>query len=173
MDGGASLIEIKDDVGETRLTTIKDIQKDPIKDFILHIDFNEVYAGEAMTMSIPLLTVGTPVGVQEDGGILETALHELEVQCLPKHLPEQLEVDVSALQIGESVHVSDLKLPEGVEVTSDPETVLASVAAPISEEELQAAETIDPADVPTVDESEEEGGEGAEASEAEPKEDSE
>ena len=69
--------------------------------------------------------------------------------------------------------MSDLKLPEGVEVTSDPETVLASVAAPISEEELQAAETIDPADVPTVDESEEEGGEGAEASEAEPKEDSE
>ncbi len=147
-------MEIADDGGDTRLTTIKDIQMDPIKDLILHIDFNEVYAGEAMTMTVRLQTVGTPLGVQEDGGILETALHELEVQCFPKNLPEQLELDVSALHIGESLHVSDLKLPEGVEVTLDSETVLASVAAPISEEDLEATETIDPADVPTVDESE-------------------
>lgn len=160
LDGGASLIEISDDQGNTRLTTVKDMQMDPIKDTILHIDFGEVYEGETMSATIQLHTTGKPKGVVDDGGILEITLHELEIECFPRNLPDFLEVDVSALEIGDSVQVSDIQLPEGVEIMEDDDTVVATVAAPISEEELEAAETIDPADVALVGEEEEEGEEG-------------
>lgn len=178
--GGASLIEITDDQGSSRLTTVKDMQIDPLKDIILHIDFGEVYEGETMSATVQLHTMGTPRGVQEDGGILETNLYELDVECFPRNLPDHLEVDVSSLEIGDSVHVRDIKLPEGVEISEDDDTVLASVAAPISEEELEAAETIDPADVALVGEEEEEGEPGEEgqagekaATEGEPEDKSE
>lgn len=167
MGGGASLIEIADEQGETRLTTIKDIQKDPIKDHVLHIDFNEVYMGEAMTASVPFHTHGTPSGVKNDGGILESSVHELEVRCLPKDFPDHLEVDVSELEIGDSLHVSDMKLPAGVEVTDDPDTVLAYVAAPITEEELEELETVEEvaADAVPTTRDEEEAAEEAEGAE--------
>ena len=160
LDGGASLIEITDDHGKARLTTVKDMQLDPLKDTILHVDFGEVYEGETMSATVQLHTTGNPKGVVEDGGILETTLHELPIECFPRNLPEFLEVDVSPLEIGDSVQVSDIKLPEGVEIMEDADTVVVTVAAPISEEELEAAETIDPADVALVGEEEGEAGEG-------------
>lgn len=156
MAGGAALVEIRDENGKTRLTSIKEIQRDPIKDNVLHIDFNEVYAGELMTATVPFATEGTPVGVKEHGGILESSVYELEVRCFPKNLPEHLTLDVSALEVGESVHVSSLNLPEGVEVTNDSETVLAYVAPPISEKEMESEAETPVDEVPTVADEEQE-----------------
>ncbi len=167
LHGGAALIEIEDDKGVTRLTQIRELQRDPIRDFIMHIDFNEVTQGESMTMVVPLHVTGNPKGVVDDGGVLESSLYEVEVRCLPKDLPDHLEINVSELTIGDSVHVSQIPLPEGVEILLDSDTTVASVVPPAPEEEEEpAAEELAPDEVPTVGEEEaekeEESGESKE-----------
>jgi len=105
---------------------VKDMQRNIIDGKILHIDFYEVESGVVLRAKVPLIISGNPVGVRE-GGIFENPLHEIEVECLPKDLPERIEVDVSGLKINQSVHVKDITLAEGVKLISVGEQVVALV----------------------------------------------
>jgi large subunit ribosomal protein L25 len=126
--------------GKTARTLIRELQRDPIKRTVIHVDFQELVAGEKVTVSVPLRFVGTPEGVKTGGGILEETMHQLEVTCDPANIPDHLDVDVTALTIGHSLHVGDVKLPEGVEVVDDPEQTIAVVSAPKAEEEVAPVE---------------------------------
>jgi large subunit ribosomal protein L25 len=120
---------------------IQEIQRDPLQPEIVHVDFHAVSATEKLTAEVPIETVGEPVGVKTGGGLLEHILRSIEVECLPGDLPERIEVDVSNLDIGDSVHVKDLKLPSGVEALVDEDlTVLSVSEARVEEEEVAAAE---------------------------------
>jgi large subunit ribosomal protein L25 len=118
--------------GKTSKTLIREIQRHPYKKQVLHVDFLELVAGEKVTVEIPIVYVGTPQGVK-DGGVLEQIKHELTVEADPTTLPEHIEVDVSALTIGHTLYVRDLRVPEGATVQDDPDSPLAVVAAPTKE----------------------------------------
>ncbi len=118
--------------GKTSKTLIREIQRHPYKREVLHVDFLELVAGEKVTVEIPIVYVGIPAGVR-DGGILEQIKHELTVEADPTTLPEHIEVDVSALTIGHTLYVRDLRVPEGATVQDEPDAPVALVAAPIAE----------------------------------------
>lgn len=129
----STVIELALD-GKTARTLIRELQRDPIKRHVLHIDFQELVAGEKIVVSVPLRFLGIPEGVKNSGGILEEVIHQLHVRVDPSNIPDHIDVDVTALTIGHGLHVSDLKLPEGVEVTEDAEQTVAIVSAPKAEE---------------------------------------
>jgi large subunit ribosomal protein L25 len=130
--------------GQTAKTLIREIQRHPIKRQILHVDFQALVAGEKVTVSIPISLTGIPEGVKLEGGVLDQTLRELEIEVDPSNIPDHVELDVSAMVIGDSLHVSDIKLPEGVEILDDPETSVAVVAAPRAViEETPAAEGVE------------------------------
>ena len=136
----STVIEVTVD-GQTSKTLIREIQRHPIKRQILHVDFQALVAGEKVTVNIPITLLGIPEGVKLEGGVLEQSLRELEIEVDPSSIPDHAEIDVSALKIGDSIHVSDIKLPEGVEILDDPETAVAVCAAPRAViEETPAAE---------------------------------
>lgn len=135
----STVIELALD-GKTARTLIRELQRDPIRRSVIHVDFQELVAGEKVTVSVPLRLVGTPEGVKTGGGILEETMHQIEVTCDPANIPDHIDVDVTALTIGHSLHVGDLKLPEGVEVVDDPEQTIAVVSAPKAEEEVVPVE---------------------------------
>lgn len=148
---------VEGDGGTSKTVMIKDLQRHPLTRKFVHADFYEVDMAKEIHINIPVDTVGESPGVEE-GGILQIIRRELEVVCLPGNIPETIEIDVSHLNIGDSVHISEISLGEKVQLMWDPEeesdyTVLA-VAAPSIEEE------------PTEEELEE-GEEGAEAEEGE------
>lgn len=130
----STVIELALD-GKTARTLVRELQRDPIKRTVIHVDFQELVAGEKVTVSVPLRFVGTAEGVKTDGGILEETMHQIEVTCDPSNIPDHIDVDVTPLTIGHSLHVGDLTLPEGVEVVDDPEQTVAVVSAPKAEEE--------------------------------------
>ena len=109
---------------------IKEIQRHPVKGAILHVDFNEISLTEALKVNVPLASHGEPVGVKIDGGVLEHVIRELQVECLPTAIPEKIEVDVSALSIGDAIHIKDIKIPEGIKVLNDPELIAMIVKPP-------------------------------------------
>lgn len=109
---------------------IKEIQREPIKDTILHVDFNEISLTEELKVNVPLVAHGEPVGVKIDGGILEHVIRELQVECLPTAIPEKLEVEVSGLKIGDSIFVKNIVVPAGVKVLNDPELIALIVKPP-------------------------------------------
>ncbi|MHA6481557.1 50S ribosomal protein L25 [Paenibacillus sp. strain BS8-2] len=119
---------------------VADVQRDSLNGTLIHVDFHQINMNEAVRANVRIDHVGDSTGVRE-GGILSMVLHELEVQCLPGEIPEQVIVDISALGIGESLQVKDLSLPQGVEAKSDPELVVLTVLAPqkeLTEEEAEA-----------------------------------
>jgi large subunit ribosomal protein L25 len=131
--------------GHTAKTLIREIQRHPIKRQILHVDFQALVAGEKVTVSIPIVLTGTPEGVRLEGGVLDQTLREIEIEVDPSNIPDHIEYDVTNMVIGDSVHVSDLKFPEGVEVQDDPETSVAVLAAPraVIEETPVVAEAVE------------------------------
>ncbi len=104
--------------GKKEQAVLKDLQRHPAKPFILHLDLMRVSAGEKIRVNVPLHFIGEEVapGVKIGGGIVTHAVTEVEITCLPKDLPEYIEVDLSGLELGQSLHLSDLKLPPGVEL---------------------------------------------------------
>lgn len=125
-----------------RLAFIQEIQRHPVKDEILHMDFHEVRADEKLHARVPIMAVGEAEGVRTGGGTLEQVLHELDVECLPKDLPEFIHVDVSALQIGGNIHAKELKLPPSVtRLTHDDISVFTVLAPTVEEVVTPAAET--------------------------------
>jgi len=120
--------------GRSARTLIREIQRHPIKRELLHVDFQELVAGEKVVVSVPLRFTGTADGVKNGGGILEEVMHQIHVRCDPANIPDHVDVDVTPLTIGHSFHISDLKLPEGVEVMDDSENTVVVVSAPKAEE---------------------------------------
>lgn len=112
-------------------------QHDPVSDNVLHIDFKRISLKEKITVKVTILAVGDPIGVKRDNGSLEHALWELDVNCLPTQIPQHIDVDVSSLAIGDSVHVRDMKLPEGVTTKHDPDAVVFLVVPPMKAEETR------------------------------------
>jgi large subunit ribosomal protein L25 len=131
--------------GQTAKTLIREIQRHPIKRQILHVDFQALVAGEKVTVSIPIVLQGIPEGVRLEGGVLDQTLREIEIEVDPSNIPDHIEYDVTNMVIGDSVHISDLKVPEGVEVLDDPETSVAVLAAPraVIEETAAVAEPVE------------------------------
>ena len=116
--------------GKASRTLIREIQRHPFKRQILHVDFQELVAGEKVTVRLPIILIGVPDGVRMDGGILDQTMRELEVEVDPSNIPNHVELDVTKLVIGSSVHVSDIPLPEGVEVLEDMDASVCVVSAP-------------------------------------------
>jgi large subunit ribosomal protein L25 len=127
--------------GRTDTVLVKELQRHPVHGSYLHVDFFKVDLTQKITVSVPIHFIGKARGV-EFGGILDHPLRELEVECLPRAIPEFIEVDVSALEIGQAIHVSDLHLPGGVEVKTDATLPVASVVLPAAEVEATPTETV-------------------------------
>lgn len=119
---------------KTRACLIKEIQYDPVKGDILHIDFNEISLTKAIKVNVPVAAKGQPQGVKLEGGSLEQILWEIEVECLPTDIPKGIEVDVSQLKIGDSIHIKDITFPSNIKVLNAPGAIVFSVSAPIKEE---------------------------------------
>jgi large subunit ribosomal protein L25 len=124
-----TVVELSID-GKVSRTLIREIQKHPFKKQLVHIDFQELVAGEQITVNVPLVIVGTSIGVRSFAGILDQTMRELEVTVDPSAIPNHIDVDVSALNIGDSIHVRDLKIPAGVTVLTDTDASVVVVAAP-------------------------------------------
>ncbi|MGH7989092.1 MAG: 50S ribosomal protein L25, partial [Limisphaerales bacterium] len=112
-------LSVENDARSKRLALVQEIQHHPIDGKVLHIDFHEVAENEKVTVQVPVETTGEAVGVKTGGGVLEHVLFKLKVRCLPKDLPEQIIVDVTSLEIGQSIHLGNVKTPEGVEILGD------------------------------------------------------
>ena len=136
---GSTVVQLSLD-GTTTNTLIREVQRHPFKKVILHIDFQELVAGEKVTVNIPLVFVGTPDGVRLSGALLEQILHSIEVLVDPSAIPNHIDVDVTHLAMGHSLHVRDIKLPAGIEVLSDEDATICAVIAPRAAVEAAAAE---------------------------------
>jgi len=146
-----------------RLVLVQEIQHHPLSGKVLHVDLHEVAADEKVTIMVPVESTGDAVGVKTGGGVLEHVLFKIKVRALPKNLPEVISVDVSALEIGQSIHLGDIKPPEGVEILGDKHISVLAVAAPLTEAQAAAAEAAaaGPAQVEMLKEKKEEGAEVA------------
>src|SRR6266571_3518744 len=112
-------LEVKEDARPKRLALVQEVQHHPLSGQVLHVDFHEVAENEKVTVMVPVETVGEAAGVKTGGGVLEHVLFKIRVRGLPKDLPEVINVDVSPLEIGQSIHLKEIPLPAGVEVIGD------------------------------------------------------
>ncbi len=166
-------LKIKDDKkAKGRPCLVKEIQYDPVSEDIIHVDFNEISLTETIKVNVSIEVKGEPIGVKQEGGSLEHILWELEVECLPTNMPKNIEVDVSALKMGEAIHVKDIVFPEGVKPLNDPSAIVLHVAAPMKEEApVEAVEGEEKQEPEVIKEKKEVPAEGAsEADEAKAKE---
>ena len=125
--------------GKSRLALVQEVQHAPLGGAVLHIDFHAVSQDEVIQADVPLEPVGTANGVKNMGGLLEHNLRSLAIECLPRDLPDVIRVDVSALDIGNAIHVREIQLPSGVTTRVQPDLTAFSVLAPTVEEEPVAA----------------------------------
>jgi large subunit ribosomal protein L25 len=132
-------LSVESDARAKRLALVQEVQHHPLNGKVLHVDFHEIAEDEKVTVSVPLETTGEAAGVKVGGGTLEHVLFKVKVRCLPKDLPEQITVDVSALEIGKSLHIGDIVPPSGVEILGEKSRSVVSVAAPRTEEEVAPA----------------------------------
>lgn len=162
--GANVLIDLKIEGGKKRKETVmvKELQRDPVKDIFLHVDFIGISLEDKLQVKVPISFNGEPVGVKE-GGVPSIQLREVIVETLPTDIPEFLEVDISQLNIGDSLNVSDLQIPKGAQVVGDPDETIISVLAPTIEEEPTEDEDL-------LEEGAEESEEAEEAAEDEDKE---
>lgn len=125
---------------EGKQVLVKALQRDPVRGQILHADLYAIDVKKVVHVQVPIHLTGTPQGVALDGGILDQVIREIELECLPTAIPEELPIDVSELGLGQSVHVRDIALPAGVTLLTDGDLSVASVAQPKVEEEAPIAE---------------------------------
>jgi len=128
-------LKIQDDKKQKgRPCLIKEIQYDPVKGDIIHVDFNEISLTKVIKVNVPVVAKAEPIGVKQEGGSLEHILWEIEVECLPTDIPKGIEVDVSQLKIGDAIHIKDITFPSNIKVLNALEAIVFSVTAPIKEE---------------------------------------
>jgi large subunit ribosomal protein L25 len=174
VDPESTLIELSVDGKKTK-ALIREIQRHPVRPDIIHVDFYEIHADEKVKLKVPVHLVGTPDGVRNGGGVLDQVTREVEIEVLPEHIPDRVELDVGALIIGQALHVRDLTIPHAVILTLADLTI-ATVVPPRAEEVVApapetGAETTEPELIRKEREEEGEEGEAAEgkAPEAKPK----
>jgi len=156
-------LTVQGDPKPNRLAIIQEIQHHVLSNQLLHLDLHEVAENEKVILTVPVDSVGEALGVKTGGGTLEHVLFKLKVRALPKDLPESLVVDVSHLEIGQAIHIGDIKPPPGVEILGDKHISVLAVAAPISEAQEAAvleAATAAVGEVEMIKEKKEEGAEG-------------
>ena len=138
MDGGK---------GVKKNVLIKEVQKHPYKDLILHMDLLEIAMDEVISVMVPIETVGTAKGVRLDGGILEMKRRELEILCLPHIIPDSITIDISELEIGDTIHVEDVKVADGITIIHETNFTLMTLVAPAVEpepvEEVEEGEEVE------------------------------
>ena len=154
-------LTVEKDARSKRLALVQDVQHHPLTGKVVHVDFHEVAETEKVTIFVPVETTGEPAGVKNGGGTLEHILHKLKVRCLPKDLPEQITLDVTALEIGKSLHIGDIVAPAGVQIMGEKSRTVVAVAAPRAEEEVAAVVAPAAGDVEMTKEKKEDGTEGA------------
>lgn len=136
-------------------TLVREVQTHPFKSAILHVDFYRIQKGVELEVEIPVHTEGTPIGVKDSGGLLQLVIHELPVACIPSRIPDSIVIDVSGLDVGDVLHVSDIDFPEGVRALIEEERTLATVNLPrAAAAEDEEAEEGDEMDVEVVGEAE-------------------
>lgn len=135
-EGTTQLLTLKVEGGSDgeRLAVIRELQFDPLTEQLLHVDLQEVSADRPITVRVAIHVVGEAVGVREEKGILGLVLHELDVACLPRNIPEHIAADVAAMQIGDVLTVADLTAPEGVRILNDPGQAVVTLSPPMAEE---------------------------------------
>ncbi|MEW6304737.1 MAG: 50S ribosomal protein L25 [Verrucomicrobiota bacterium] len=165
-------LEVSGDTKPKRLALVQEVQHHPLSGMVLHVDFHEVAADEKVTITVPVETTGEAVGVKTGGGVLEHVLFKLKVRALPKDLPEAIYVDVTNLEIGKTIHLGEIPVPQGVEILGDKNIPVIAVAQPKTEAEeaAEAAATATTATEPEmIKEKKEEAGAAAPAAAAEKK----
>jgi large subunit ribosomal protein L25 len=125
---------------ESRDTMIKEVQIDPVSDEILHVDLIQIAMDKSVSVSVPVLITGEAVGVKTEGGFVDVITREVEVECLPQSIPENIVVDISALHLHQSIKIEDLSPPPDVEIVSDPHAVIVLIEAPTKEEVVEVEE---------------------------------
>ncbi|MDQ4106097.1 MAG: 50S ribosomal protein L25 [Actinomycetota bacterium] len=152
----------------TSTARVVDVQRDPVSGRLIHVDFIPVNMTERIEVTVPLAVVGEAPGVEQDEGVLQQVAYEVQVESLPGDIPQEIELDVSGLQMGENLTLGDLTLPSGVTLVSDPEEVAVTITAPteITEEDIEAAGIVEE----EGEEMGEEAEEGAETTEESPSE---
>ena len=152
-------LAVKDDSRPKRLALVQEIQHHPLSGKFLHVDLHEVAEDEKVSIMVAVETEGEPEGVKTGGGVLEHVLFKIRVRALPKDLPEVITVNVSHLQLNESIHLGDIKPPAGVELVGDKHLSVIAVSAPKTEEEeaAEVAEAAAPGEVEMIKEKKEEG----------------
>jgi large subunit ribosomal protein L25 len=156
-------LSVENDARAQRLALVQEVQHHPLSAKVLHVDLHEVAENEKVTVFVPVETTGEASGVKNSGGTLEHVIFKLKVRSLPKDLPEQLFIDVSALEIGKAIHIGEVIAPAGVEILGEKSRAVVTVSAPRAEEEVAAttAETPAAGDVEMLKEKKEDGTEGA------------
>lgn len=145
--GEQVIVDLNFDNNITKQAILKDYQVDPLNNSLLHADFQEILATEEIVVSAHIVIKGEPIGVKQDGGILQYGLREIEIQCLPDKIPGHIDVDVSKLKLNQSIHVGDLALGEGIKVLTDKEEVIVTVTSIKEEtpaETIEAPESVEP-----------------------------
>jgi large subunit ribosomal protein L25 len=135
----STVVELNVD-GTVALTLIREIQRHPVREHVMHVDFQELVAGEAVAVSVPIVLVGVPDGVRTGGGVLDQIMRELEIEVDPSSIPNHIDVDVSHVAIAHALHVRDIVLPPGVKVLDDLDLTVCVVAIPKVVEEAAPAE---------------------------------
>jgi large subunit ribosomal protein L25 len=131
--GESVVINLEIEGMEAKKALLRDIQRDYLKNSVLHADFQQIRMSDQITTEVSLLLTGESIGVTRDGGVLDQSLREIEIRCVASEIPEHLEVDISELLMGETVHVSDLSF-DHVEIVTDGEVAVVSVLTPMAEE---------------------------------------
>jgi large subunit ribosomal protein L25 len=141
--GGENIIldlQVKSDSGtESKKAMLKDLQIDPVKDTYIHADFYEISMDKEITVDVPIQLINTPIGAS-NGGVLQHIMRELTITCLPDKLIDAFEVDISGLDIGDSIHIRDIELPEGITSVEEGSLTVAIMAAPTVEVEKEEEE---------------------------------
>ena len=156
-------LAVKDDKRPKRLALVQEVQHHALSGEMLHVDFHEVAENEKVTIMVPVETTGEATGVKNGGGILEHVLFKIKARALPKDLPEVIELDVTHLEIGQAIHIGDIKPPAGVEILGDKHISVIAVAAPLTEAQEAAAAAAEggAGEVEMIKEKKEDGTEGA------------
>src|SRR5947209_1456378 len=165
IEPASTIIELAVDGKAAVKTLIREIQRHPLRPDIIHVDFYEIHAAEKVKLKVPVHLVGNPDGVRNAGGVLDQVTREVEIEVLPENIPDRVELDVTALKIGDSLHVRELTIPNA-KILTEADLTIATVVPPRAEEVAApspeaATEVAEPELIRKVREGEEEEGEGA------------
>jgi len=137
-----TVVELALSSGSAR-TLIREIQRHPFRREVLHVDFQELVAGERITVDVPIVLIGNPNGVRNEGGVLDQVMRQVSVDVDPASIPNHIDLDVTNLELNESLHVSDLNVPEGVRVLDDVTATVCVVSPPRVAEEAPVVEAVE------------------------------